>query len=249
MVVRPRDRPDTDPAEPAFGAWGHDPHTHPFDQFLTSLAGTATVRVGDRVFPLSSAAGLWIPAGVEHSARFDPGFAPFVHAGRPGAAGAGISGPFPLSVATELRHRLLRAELTDDCVSAMLGEALTTARLADSGTAPLLRLARTELTDPIAVEVAELLRRNPDDSRSVEEFAAALHTSSATIRRAFRRETGANFSQWRTAVRLEISLEMLRRGDPVSQVARAVGLSHNGLIVTYRRWLGCSPSAARSTGS
>ncbi|WP_432511464.1 AraC family transcriptional regulator [Kineococcus sp. SYSU DK001] len=235
-----------------FGSWGHAPHSHRFDQFLTATAGTAVVVVDGVEHPLNVAAGLWVPAGVVHSARFEPGFAPFVHDVEAGVLAAGSAAAAPVRVSAALRNRLLRVAFDGGCLTTVLAGVLGAPGGADAGPrgedalAEVLRLARRRFEDPVASEVAARLRENPDDDRSLEEWAAALHTSSATIRRAFHRDTGGSFSTWRTALRVATSVTLLGRGVPVGQVARSVGLSHNGLIAAHRRWLGRSPSDVRA---
>jgi len=79
--------------------------------------------------------------------------------------------------------------------------------------------------------------------RTLDEWARELHTSSASIRRAFRAETGMPFSQWRTMFRLNASLRYLQDGMPVSVVANRVGFeSSNGYAMAVRRHFSCRPT-------
>jgi len=97
--------------------------------------------------------------------------------------------------------------------------------------------------------VAQSLRVRPNDIRTLDEGARQLHTSSASIRRAFRAETGMPFSQWRTMFRLNASLPYLQAGIPVSVVANRVGFeSSNGYAMAFRRHFSCRPTEfARTT--
>ncbi|MFI6499554.1 helix-turn-helix transcriptional regulator [Nonomuraea typhae] len=96
----------------------------------------------------------------------------------------------------------------------------------------------------IAVAVARELVRNPNDPRTAAEWAHSLHTSSTSLRRAFREETGLAFSEWRTRLRLNRSLELLERGHMVGSVAARVGFaSANGYIEAFKRHFGRTPGA------
>ncbi|MCD9901146.1 helix-turn-helix domain-containing protein [Streptomyces sp. MT29] len=64
------------------------------------------------------------------------------------------------------------------------------------------------------------------------------------MRRAFRAETGLAFSEWRTRLRLDHSLQLLAVGHMVSTVAARVGfVSTNGCILAFRRYFGETPGA------
>ncbi|MFG2989441.1 helix-turn-helix transcriptional regulator [Streptomyces sp. NPDC048257] len=71
-----------------------------------------------------------------------------------------------------------------------------------------------------------------------------LYTSSTSLRRAFRAETGMPFSEGRTRLRLNHSLSLLEQGQLVSTAAARVGfVSTNGYIVAFRRHSGQTPGA------
>ncbi|MEU7347400.1 AraC family transcriptional regulator [Streptomyces bacillaris] len=73
-----------------------------------------------------------------------------------------------------------------------------------SGHRDVLPLPRP--TGRSAATVAGELMRNPGDPRTASEWAESLYTSSTSLRRAFRAETGLAFSEWRTRLRLDHSL-------------------------------------------
>ncbi|MFJ7591199.1 hypothetical protein ACIQZO_28250 [Streptomyces sp. NPDC097617] len=71
-------------------------------------------------------------------------------------------------------------------------------------------------TSHTAGAVARELARTPSDPRTATEWAENLYTSSTSLRRAFRAETGMAFSEWRTRLRLNHSLSLLEQGQLVS---------------------------------
>lgn len=225
-------------ADDDFGAWGHGPHRHRVDLFVAAATGTATIIAAGAMYPVSTTRGVWVPAGVTHSALFDPGYAPLAYfLPTPGDFTAE---PVSLAIDESLRLAVLAAVLDDADLTDTFRALLT-----EGQPGALLRVAGLELTGPVAAPIADALRRDPADSRSVDDWAARLHTSPATIRRAFAREAGVPFSDFRLALRLERAVALLAQGRAVGSVAKSVGMSHSGLIAAFRRHLACAPSSFR----
>ncbi|MFF1483686.1 helix-turn-helix domain-containing protein [Streptomyces sp. NPDC058319] len=216
---------------------GHPVHVHDFHQFLYVPLGRIVVTVRDADHVLSPAVGLWIPAGVPHSARFDPD---------------------SLVVSESFEAERYRLPCTRASV-VPVGEArrrLLLARMRSSGATPedtalFAELAGDERRLPLprpvstaARAVAVALLRDPGDQRTATEWAEALYTSSTSLRRAFRVETGLSFSEWRTRARLNRSLALLAEGHQVGAVAARVGfVSANGFILAFRRHFDRTPGA------
>lgn len=268
------------PEDDGFGPWGHAVHRHDDDQFIVALSGSAVIDVGGEQFTVDRSEGVWIPAGVPHSARFHPGFAPFVH--RTGAPTDVVSAPCSVAVSGELRNRLLAAAISGADASPILCATLrrggrrrgvreTEGSVVAEGTVPvgrvpgpvvapgrgnpaadrarmrseIARIAHAELRGPLTSAIGAALRADPADDRTLDGWARRLHTSTTSIRRAFVTELGTTYTTWRSAVRLEAAVVLLRRGYPVANAARAVGLTHNGLLAAFHRGYGCRPSAMR----
>ncbi|WP_051715989.1 helix-turn-helix transcriptional regulator [Streptomyces bikiniensis] len=222
-------------------AAGHPTHAHDFHQLLYAPLGRITVTTPDGEHELASPLALWLPAGTPHSARFDPEslvlaepFDPAVH-----------HLPFTRTTAIRLgdtvrRQLLARTRGADaEADDAAMFAALTCARTRRDARLPLPRP-----TSEAARTVARTLLRRPDDPRTATEWAESLYVSSTSLRRAFRTETGIAFSEWRTRVRLNHSLELLTQGHQVGAVAAKVGFtSTNGYILAFRRHFGRTPGA------
>ncbi|WP_396658294.1 helix-turn-helix domain-containing protein [Microbacterium oxydans] len=265
------------PDDEDFGPWGHGRHRHDDDQFIVALSGSAVIEVDGEPFTVDQTEGIWIPAGVPHSARFHPGFAPFVH--RTGAPTGVVSAPCAVAVSVELRNRLLATAISGADASPLLCAALRRSsrrrsvrgvgdpahvdavavspvgapapRRSDAAAerarmrSEVARIAHAELRGPLTSAIGAALRADPADDRTLDGWARRLHTSTTSIRRAFVTELGTSYTTWRTAVRLEAAAALLRRGYPVANAARAVGLTHNGLLAAFHRGYGCRPSAMR----
>jgi AraC-like DNA-binding protein len=97
--------------------------------------------------------------------------------------------------------------------------------------------------DPRALRIAERLVARPDLPDTLEELARWAGLSERTARRVFHSETRMHFSQWRQQMRLTRAMERLAHGEPVSEVADAVGYaSPSNFIAMFRRAFGVSPA-------
>lgn len=218
--------------------WGHAAHAHTFGQLVHAISGRATFTihrfdsetVSTHVVDTDTA--IWIPPMVWHSARFEPGFVPSAHA-------LDLAGDEPevrmVVVDAATRTELLSTQWQPD--DQLLSTCAAIAAQGRVGDAPPPRPSGR-----ITASIAAALDADPGDLRDLSVWAGQLHTSTATIRRAFKAETGLTYSQWRTQHRLHAAVRLLRGGGSPSHVAAAVGYSDAGLAAAVRRRFGCPPS-------
>lgn len=91
--------------------------------------------------------------------------------------------------------------------------------------------------------IAEALRFNPGDTRSVEELARSVHTSSRTVRREFETETGMSLREWRIRNRMDAAATLLRSDTRVDAVAHRVGYTNvNAFRRVFHAHFGLSPT-------
>lgn len=226
-----------------FNAQGHSTHWHTLGQFLYAAIGSAQVLIGDRSFDVTPNRALWIPAGIRHSARFSADLVPIVCNidADLGDLGSGTA----LNVGPDLRAALLTWHREPDERRSTEFRSTLLGRLRQPGPLPLpLQIPDGRLTGPIAARLLTC----PSDPRTIAHWAPVLHSSSASVRRAFRAETGLSFTQWRTVFRLNASLPLLVDGTAIATAAHRVGFeSTNGYTMAFRRHFGCTPSSfARS---
>uniref|UniRef100_UPI003F495FE1 helix-turn-helix transcriptional regulator n=1 Tax=Streptomyces chartreusis TaxID=1969 RepID=UPI003F495FE1 len=232
-------RPDQEgPADGYVAAGGHPTHVHDFHQFLYVPIGRIVVTADGADHVLCPTVALWLPAGLPHSARFDPDslvISESFDADRYRLPCQEAS-VVPVS---EAQRRLLFARMRTR--QTVPDDATVFAELTGEKELPL-PLPRP--TGKAARAVAGALLRDPADQRTATQWAEELHLSSTSLRRAFRTETGLAFSDWRTRVRLNRSLELLAEGHQVGVVAVRVGfVSTNGFILAFRRHFGRTPGA------
>jgi AraC-like DNA-binding protein len=96
--------------------------------------------------------------------------------------------------------------------------------------------------DPRARRAADWLRSHPGDGASLERIARKVGASKRTLERLFQTETAMSLGAWRQQLRLMQALELLAAGEPVTQVALAVGYeSTSAFISRFRQVLGTTP--------
>lgn len=219
-------------------AGGHPTHVHDFHQFLFVPLGWITVTARGHEYRLSPSVALWVPAGLPHSARFD-------------SDSIVVGESFDAD-----RHRLPHTDATVVNVTVaqrrLLLARMRSSEERDDDAAVFATLSAghqdslplPQPTSRTAAIVATELGRRPSDPRTATEWAQSLFISSTSLRRAFRSETGLPFSEWRTRLRLNHSLDLLQQGLLVSTVAARVGfVSTNGYILAFRRYFGETPGA------
>nr|WP_231618848.1 AraC family transcriptional regulator [Nonomuraea sp. SBT364] len=218
-------------------------HSHPFHELLWNERGASTAVVGSRVWTITPALGLWMPAGTPHSGSAIAGT--WCRAGfiRFGAVAPISATPVGVEITPLLRlllDRLAGPELP--ARSRAVTEAMVLDVLTPSSRELLLHLPTSDLLRPIA----DAVRDDPGDRRGLAEWAAQLGVSARTITRAFNAETGTSFARWVAAARARHAVTLLARGWEVDVVAGEVGYrSASAFGAAFRRTTGLTPGAFR----
>ncbi|MEV4421367.1 helix-turn-helix transcriptional regulator [Patulibacter sp. NPDC049589] len=225
------------------GGFGFGHHSHVEAQLIWGSRGVLRVEAGVHRWTLSPSQAAWIPGGVSHDVvaardadlrcayvdpvRCPPGLLPTV---------ATVLDATPL--VRELLA-LLGEDGTDDRSRSHAEQLLLgLVRPADAPSLPL----RSPEDDRLAV-VADGLRANPADDRSLEDWGRAAGASARTLARLFVAETGLTFAAWRTRLRIATALELLAEGLPVAVVAGRVGYAGpSAFVAAFRRETGTTPA-------
>ncbi|MEV0633759.1 helix-turn-helix transcriptional regulator [Streptomyces sp. NPDC050619] len=216
-------------------------HWHSLHQLAWSAKGLLRVRSEQGVWLLPPSLALWIPEGVPHTTEsagdavmrapyVDPACCPQIR----------WRDPTVVAVTPLLRaliDHLIRTDLAPDARSraeAVLLDELRPVPVA-SVSAPLPR-------DPRARTVAEALRADPTDGRSLAAWGAQVGTSSRTLARLFVAETGLAFGQWRERARMQCAMPYLAAGLPIESVAHRVGYATaSSFTAAFHRLVGVTP--------
>ncbi len=222
-----------------------DWHTHEDHQLAWAATGVLTLLTGEvdgSTWVLPPTRALWIPAGLPHETASDGRATMRSLYIRPALSPVSWSEPTPVAASP------LLAELIG-----YLGEpglpaghrAHAEVLLADLLTpVPVTTIQVSLPSAPTARRVAEALRADPADRRTLREWGRAVSASERTLARAFAAEAGVPFGRWRTRLRLQAALSMLAAGQPVSRVAGRVGYdTPSAFVAAFRRETGQTPGS------
>ncbi len=96
--------------------------------------------------------------------------------------------------------------------------------------------------DPRIRGLAQALRADPGDGRTLSQWAEGAGASPRTLARLFFKETGMTFASWRQRLRLQQAVARLGAGDTVTSVALDLGYqSPSAFVAMFRRTLGAPP--------
>lgn len=222
--------------------WGE--HSHPVHELIWSHRGASVIGVGRRLWTLTPAMGLWLPAGTVHTARARAGTHYRAVYLSPRSSPPMADRPVAVSMSPLLRL-LLEHVSSDDLTGGARARA-------EAVVFDLLRPAERELSLPLprnslTAPIAEAILENPADSRSLAVWAATAGVNPRTVTRAFQRETGLTFGRWVAMARAHRAISLLATGAPVEEIARQVGYTSVSAFGTgFRRATGRTPGAFRS---
>lgn len=222
------------------------PHSHTRDQLLHAEDGTMMVRAENAAWLVPPGLGVWMPAGTMHEVRAVTDVRMrTLYVARGAAAAAHLPQTCRVvGVPPLLRELILRAA----GMPAVWNPDGSDGRLMAVILDVLGELEPTPLHLPIPADrrlepVVTALLADPADSRTLEEWAAAIGASPRTLARSFPRETGLTFGGWRQRRRVLAALERLADGEPVTSVALDLGYdSPSAFTAMFRRTLGVAPS-------
>ena len=216
-----------------------DWHTHEDHQLAWAASGVLTVLTGAATWVLPPTRALWIPAGLPHETASDGHATMRSLYIRPGLSPVTWAEPTPVAASPLLAELIgyLAGTLPADHrahAEALLADLLTPV--------PMTTISvRLPVSAP-ARQLAQALRADPTDHRTLQEWGREVAASGRTLARAFTAETGVPFGRWRTLLRLQAALSMLAAGEPVSRVAGRVGYdTPSAFVAAFRRETGQTP--------
>lgn len=218
-------------------------HAHAWHQLLYASEGVMRVRTSGGIWVVPPGRAVWIPGGVVHSVELTGWvFMRTLYFARDIAVGL-PNDCCVVNVSPLLRELIIYTTKTGPLDTRVPAHA----RLAGVILDQLQELQSVPLQlsipiDPRARQVAETMRLDPGETRSLEELAAAAGASRRTIERLFRAETGMTFGTWRQQLRFIHALELLAAGEKVTAIALDCGYeSSSAFIARFRRVFGTTP--------
>lgn len=226
-----------------------EPHSHPRGQLVFAVSGVIEATVGDRYWTVPPQRGLWIPPGVEHGsqARTDLSMRN-VYVRVEDAEIELPATPTLFPVTPLLRELIVRAAelpIEDGATGAsaqIVSLILNELRFVDPGGFSMRQLDEARLR-----RIEAELRRNPGDTRTIEEWADLAGMSARTLTRRIKSDTGLSFASWRLQIRLNEAIGRIVDGEPIAVIAYSLGYETSGSFSRmFRRVMGLSPTELRT---
>ena len=224
-------------------------HSHPRFQLVYGAQGVMTVDTRNETWVVPPQRAVWLPPGIEHRiltsslVKFRTLYV------APEAAKAMPQRCEAFAITPLLRELILRAtELPVEYDER--GSAGRVMRLILDELASLVRLPYN-LPMPASKVLSRVCRAiidSPNDKVTIEALGERHGTTSRTLARRFRRETGMSFSEWRRRARLLRALAWIAEGRPILAVALDLGYdSPSAFSAMFKREFGLPPSQYRAS--
>ncbi|GAB3599010.1 helix-turn-helix domain-containing protein [Microbacterium tumbae] len=210
---------------------------------LWQARGASTCILDGTTRRLLAGHGLWIPAGTVHAIDVDADSVVLPLHLDPRLQPVGVlAEPTWVAVDGELRTVILALlQMQNSIIRPDVDLERRLIRMLRDRTVPPTGLPMPS-TD-YARAIAERLRDEPADGRSIAELAAEHHVSPRTVERVFIAETGMSPQHWRGRRRMEIAAAMLSGRKALGSVAPAVGYrSPSAFRRAFKRQYGIVPS-------
>lgn len=202
-------------------------HKHVWWQFLFARDGLMQVQAGEITLILPPDYGMWIPPNCVHTLWV--------------GEDVELESLYIEQAAISIQDQEPRVVMVDEFVRAFIHHCCTSIPVqydADSSEGRKVKVlldSIQSLTDapfnlpfpaePRLLEICLAIQSTPHRSHALDESASLACMSPRTFSRHFLRATGLPYHTWRQRMRLLGSLEMLRSGIAVTEVALTIGYS------------------------
>jgi AraC-like DNA-binding protein len=217
-------------------------HMHPKGQLIVALHGYVTCEVANKVWMVPTHSAIWIPAQVSHSNRASDD-AELCHVFiQPSKLG--MPDKTCTLAVTPLAKELICHFASVDQHYPSYG---ATSRMAQVLIDVISDLPKQPMnlplsTHPVLAKLAQQLLTNPDDRRTLSQWASYLAMTERTLARLIKRETGMTFGHWRAQIHAVIAIQKLSTNMPVQRVSEFLGYSSVSAFITmFKNLLGESP--------
>lgn len=222
---------------------GQSPHAHRKGQLILSLRGAVSCKVQDALWLVPPGHAVWVPGEIPHSCRVTKNAETCFLFIEPGAA-AMPEACCTLAITSLVRELVLFLAEQEHAYSPDSKNARLAAVLLEHIPDVPVKALHLPVSDhPKIRNMAEALFNEPDDRRTLKQWAAHLVTSERSLARLIKEATGMSFGRWRQQLHLMIALSHLAEGQSVQRVAGTLGYdSVSAFITMFRKALGKSPT-------
>lgn len=217
-------------------------HQHRKGQLIVALHGGITCEVEQAMWMVPTQYAVWIPGTMPHSNRATTNARICFLFIEPGAVGMPDQ-CCTLKISPLVRELILHlAQHPHDDGVNPARQRLVQVLFDELPHQPVEQLRLPMSRHPKIRQIAEQLAQDPQERRTLAQWASQLAMSERNLARLVVKETGLNFRRWRQQLQLIIALQLLIDGSTVQQVADALGYeSTNAFITMFKKSLGTTP--------
>ena len=220
-----------------------DKHSHDWHQLVYATRGVMTVNTTRGSWVVPSRRAVWVPAGIEHEVEMVGPVAVRTLYLRTGLSKLLPEDCCVINVSPLFRELILRVlEIGMLNRNVASHKHLIDIILDQFHTLPTVALNLPMPNDVRALRVAEIVRQNPADAKSLDHLVRKIGASKRTIERLFQSETEMTFGKWRQQFRMLHALRLLAAGESVTTAALEVGYdSTSAFISAFKSAVGTTP--------
>ncbi|SHO58623.1 AraC family transcriptional regulator [Vibrio quintilis] len=218
-------------------------HSHPWGQVQLISGGILEMEAEGTRFLAPPHLAIWVPAGTTHrsynrrpieycSLNIDMALTGTF----PGKTSLISVTPIITAIIEDFRQRQIGIPETE--TDKRLVQVLLDQLSAQEVEQHFIPVSQHKYLAPVLAHVEE----NPADNTSLKEWARRVHTTERTLARHCQTELGMSFTEWRLRVRYLYSMELLRNGCSVKQVALTLGYRQaSPFISMFKKYAGITP--------
>lgn len=214
-------------------------HQHRKGQLILALHGGITCEVANAMWMVPPQYAVWIPGSMPHHNRATPNARLCFLFIEPGA----VTLPeqcCTLKITPFIRELILK--LAEDRKPSAQRDRLVQVLFDELPSLPVAQLHLPVSGHPKIRVMVDYMARHPQESRTLNQWAALLAMSERNLSRLIVKETGLNYRRWRHQLQLIQALQMLVAGKGVQQVAQGLGYdSTTAFITMFKKGLGQTP--------
>ncbi len=218
-------------------------HSHEWGQIQLIAGGILEMEAEDTRFLAPPHLAIWVPAGTRHKSfnRKPLDYcslniaADMTHAFPTRTSLIKVT-PIVTAIIDDFRSREISVaeSVEDKRLLQVLLDQLATRETQEH----FLPSSHHKYLAPILATVEE----NPTDNTSLQQWAERVHTTERTLARHCQSELGMSFTEWRLRVRYLYSMDLLRNGHSVKDVAFTLGYNQaSPFIAMFKKYSGQTP--------
>jgi AraC-like DNA-binding protein len=220
-------------------------HFHDRDQLVYASRGVMTVRTRNGTWVVPPHRAVWIRAETPHAITMSGLVAMRTLYLKPRLAKGLPRDCCVINVSTLLKELIVYACTLRTLKKTVKWQAnLIAVILHQLETVQTIPLQLPHLSDPRLVRIAEILMRDPRDSRTLAQLCKSTGGGIRSVERLFQQEIGMTFGKWRQQLRLMQGMRLLAEGAKVTSAAIESGYSTPSAFTSmFRKALGTTPSS------